>query len=420
VFPMFQFDLKGRAIAAGIVTLTLSVSTLMMPYMQASVRNNRVFLLGVACLAVMAILMLRHTLTGCLLLGYVTASLFLSANESVGSAMYQILCLSGLFLLASSTYDQWRDYKGWVYNAVCIVALANVAAQLIQVCGVSFPRGLRPYDQYGFVGLLGNVNETSALFAVCLPFFFRKRWLWAIPAIAAGLLMARTTNGIMAASIVSLIWLVAHYRKWAVVALCYCAIIACAGVFLLTVDRLDIAKQLSGRGLIYKVTALASTVKPFGWGFGQFNYVIPLLTHTGTLKEKGGKDAGTFIAYLFNNVADADALDRATVKLTGKTEVEDIKAYLTEKQNNTEVMFIQAHNDYLEAAFALGIPGLVLLLASLWRSLVRGFRKKDNLPAYALVASGLTACLFFVWQIIPVALLTVLCLVFTNAKEAIE
>lgn len=80
-------------------------------------------------------------------------------------------------------------------------------------------------------------------------------------------------------------------------------------------------------------------------------------------------------------------------------------------------MFIQAHNDYLEAAFALGIPGLVLLLAFLWRSLVRGFRKKDNLPAYALVASALTACLFFAWQIIPIALITVMCLVFVWGRD---
>ncbi|OPY06099.1 MAG: hypothetical protein A4E61_00082 [Syntrophorhabdus sp. PtaB.Bin184] len=417
MFPTFQFDLKGRLTAAGIVALLLSVSTLMMPYMQASVRNNRVFLLGVACLAVMAILMLRHTLTGFLLLGYVTWSLLMSANESVGSAMYQILCLSGVFLVASWSYDRWKDYKGWVYNAICIVALANVAAQLVQVCGVSFPRGLKPYEQYGFVGLLGNVNETSALLAVCLPFFFRKRWPWAIPAIVAGLVLARTTNGIIAASIVSLIWMTAHYRRWAVVILCYCAIIALVGAFSLTVDRLDIAKQLSGRGLVYKVTALASTVKPFGWGFGQFDYVIPLLTHTGVLKEKGGKDGSTFIAYLFNNVADADALDKATVRLTGREDVQGIKDYLTDPKNNTTSMFIQAHNDYLEAAFALGIPGLVLLLAFLWRSLVRGFRKKDNLPAYALVASALTACLFFAWQIIPIALITVMCLVFVWGRD---
>jgi len=415
VFPTFQFDLKGRLIASGIVALMLSVSTLMMPYMQASVRNNRVFLLGVACLAIMAILMLRHTLTGFVFLGYVTWSLLMSASESVGSAMYQILCLSGVFLMASATYDRWRDYRGWIYNAICIVALANVAAQLVQVCGVSFPRGLKPYDQYGFVGLLANVNETSALFAVCLPFFFRKHWAWLIPAIVAGLILARTTNGIMAASVVSAVWLICRFRLMAVISL---TLMVAVGVLFSTfIDPIDWRGQMQNRGTVYKVTALASTVKPFGWGFGQFDYVIPLLTHTGILKEKGGKDGSTFIAYLFNNVADADALDKATVRLTGREDVQGIKDYLTDPENNTTSMFIQAHNDYLEAAFALGIPGLVFLLAFLWRSLVRGFRKKDKLPAYALVASALTACLFFVWQIVPIALVTVLCCVFTNSKE---
>jgi hypothetical protein len=265
------------------------------------------------------------------------------------------------------------------------------------------------------VGLLANVNETSALLAVCLPFFFRKRWLWAIPAIVAGLLLARTTNGIIAASVVSAIWLISRYRLIAIVGVAL--MIAVGVLFSAFVDPIDWRGQMQNRGMVYKVTALASTVKPFGWGFGQFDYVIPLLTHTGVIKAKGGNDAGTLIAYLFQNVADADALDRATVRLTGQTEVQGIKDYLTAKENNTTSMFIQAHNDYLEAAFALGIPGLVLLLAFLWRSLVRGFRKKDTLPAYALVASALTACLFFVWQIIPIALVTVLCCVFTNSKE---
>lgn len=312
MFPTFRYDLKGRLTAAGIGALLLSVSVLMMPYMQVSVRNNRVFLLGVACLAVMAILMLRYTLTGFVLLGYVTWSLLMSASESVGSAMYQILCLSGVFLMASATYDRWRDYRGWVYNAICIVALANVAAQLVQVCGVSFPRGLKPYDQYGFVGLLANVNETSALFAVCLPFFFRKRWLWSIPAIVTGLLLARTTNGIIAASVVSAVWLICRFRLMAVIGL---TVVVAVGVLFPTfIDPIDWRGQMQNRGTVYKVTALASTVKPFGWGFGQFDYVIPLLTHTGVIKEKGGNDAGTLITYLFQNVADADALDRADRK----------------------------------------------------------------------------------------------------------
>lgn len=414
-----RYDIRDKVTAGSIVAVLISVTLSMMPYLQSSIRNNRVFGLGVVCLAVMSLLMLRHTLTGAILLGYVTVSLWLGTSETMGSAMYQILCLSGLFLLASATYPRWSQHKHWIYNTVCVIALANVAAQVVQLCGVSFPRGLLPYDQYGFVGLMGNVNETSALLAICLPFFFRKRWAWAIPAIVAGLVMARTTNGIIAASVVSSIWMVAHYRKWAVVALC-CAIIACAGASLLTVDRLDISKQMSGRGLVYKVTAQAATVKPFGWGFGQSDYVLPLLTHTGKLIERGGREGGAFVNYLLQNVGDIKALDRATVKVSGQTDPKKIRDYLMAPANNTVSMFSQVHNDYLEFCFATGFMGLALLLAFLWRSLVRGFRKLDAIPAYALVASALTACLFFSWQIIPIAALTVLSLVMINSKEAIE
>jgi hypothetical protein len=189
---------------------------------------------------------------------------------------------------------------------------------------------------------------------------------------------------------------------------------------LLAVDRLDISKQMSGRGLVYKVTTQAATVKPFGWGFGQADLVIPLLTHTGKLIERGGREGGAFVNYLLQNVGDIKALDRATVVVSGQTDPKKIRDYLMAPANNTVSMFSQVHNDYLEFCFATGFMGLALLLAFLWRSLVRGFRKLDTIPAYALVASALTACLFFSWQIVPIAAVTVFCLVMTNSKEAIE
>lgn len=416
MFPCFRYDLKDRLTAAGIVVALLSVCTVMMPYLQTTIRSNKVFGLGVVCLGIMAVLMLRYTLAGFLLLGYVTACMFLSVSESMGSALYQILCLSGLFLLAIATYDRWRGHKGWTYNAVCLIALTNITVQIIQMCGVSFPRGLIPDAQYGFVGLMGNVNETSALLAVCLPFFFRKRWAWLIPVVVGGLVMARTTNGIIASGIISLVWLFINHRRTAIVAVCYCAIIALAGAYLLTVDRLDIGKQLSGRGLVYKVTAMASTVKPMGWGFGQFDYVVPLLTHTGVIVQKGEKGRA-YVGYLLSNVADMKALDRATVMRTGETDPDRIRAYLEDTRNNAPSMFLQAHNEYLEFWFASGYAGLACLLFFVWRSLARGFRKKDKIPVLALIASASTAVFFFVWQIVPIAILTVLCLVLTNAKE---
>lgn len=416
MLPYFRYDLRGKAITAGIVGVMVSATTLMLPYLQATLRSNRIYILGIACLAVMACLMLRYTLTGFLLLGYVTASLFLSVSESMGSAMYQILCFSGLFLLASATYEHWKDSRGLIYNAVCLVALANVLVQLLQVFGVSFPRGLEPHAQYGYVGLLANVNETSALLAVCLPFFFRKRWRMAIPAIVAGLVMARTTNGILAAGIVSSVYFIAAYRRWAVSVLFYAVIIAGSILYIVSYDPIDIAKQMQGRGLIYKVTAQTAIVKPAGWGFGQLDYVVPLLTHTGTMRKAAPDTSAPYIAYLFQNVADKAALDRAVVKLSGEADPEKVKMWLNDERNNSPSMFIQAHNEYLEFWFAAGYAGLILMLAFLWRSLVRGFRKTDKIPAYALMASALTACLFFVWQIVPIAIMTVLCLALIWAK----
>jgi len=413
MYPSFQYDLKGRVTAAGIVAVLLSVCIFMMPHLQTTLRNNKVFTLGVICMGLMAVLMLRYSLTGFLLLGYVSVSLFLSASETMGSAMYQILCYSGLFLLAMSTREHWREKVSWIYNAVCLIAIANVVAQTVQAFGVSFPKGLQPYAQHGFVGLMANVNETSALLAVCLPFFFRKNWAWVIPYIVGGLVMARTTNGMIAAVIITLIWLAVNYRRWFIVSVCYVAILALAGAYLLTVDRLDIANQLSGRGLIYKTTAIVSTIKPWGWGFGQYENVIPLLTHSGIMR-KGNE---VLIAYTFQQVSDKGALDRAVVRLSGETDTAKVRAWLADPANNSPSAFLQAHNEYLEFLFSTGYAGLIFLLAFLWRSLVRGFRRADKIPALALTASALTACLFFVWQIVPIAILTVLCLVLIHNKE---
>lgn len=413
MLPAFKYDIRDRAIAIGIAAVLFSVTTLMLPYIQASMRNNRVYILGLVCLAVMSCLMLRYTLTGFLLLGYLTVSLFLSVSESMGSAMYQILCFSGLFLIGMATHRKWSYYKAYVYNAVCIIAILNVCAQVIQAFGVSFPRGLDPYGQYGFVGLMANCNETSALLAICLPFFFRKGWVWLIPYVVGGMFMARTTNGLAAAMIISSIWMVMKYRRYVLYVLPALAVLGL--LYVVSYDPLNLHEQARGRGLIYKATAMAATVKPFGWGFGQFDYVMPLLTYAGHIKESKQGDA--FGMWLIQSVADKKALDAAARRVSGESSDDKVRAYIHDIRNDASAMFIQAHNDYLEAWFATGYAGLIFLLAFLWRSIVRGFRRTDKIPVLALVASASTAMFFFVWQIVPIAILTVLCLVLVNVKE---
>jgi hypothetical protein len=418
IFPSFTYDIRDRAIVGGIVAVLLLSTIVTMPFLQSSVRNGKIFMLGVVCLGALGVIISRKTVTGALLTFYVALNLFLSVSESMGSAMYQMLCYAGLFVLLGLTEKAWRRNVAWIYNAICIIALANVAAQLVQLCGVSFPRGLQPHLQHGFVGLMGNVNETSALLAVCLPFFFRRRWAWCLPAVAAGLVMARTTNGALAAVIITFIWVAIRHRRYLFVTFCAC--IAMSTMYLL-IDPPAMPKQLSGRGVIYKATAVAASVNPvMGWGFGQYDFVMPLLTFTGHMMEKDPREGAVNIRFLYDQVADKKALDTATVKWTGKTKPEAIRAHLHDVRTNASAMFIQAHNEYLEMFFAAGLAGIVFLITFICQTLHVAFRRKDIIPALALTASALTALLFFVWQIVPIAILTVACLAIVYQEDKHE
>lgn len=405
--------MKPGAITSGIIAVLILATVPMMPYLQATVRNNRIYLLGCVCLGVMAVLMLRHCLGAALLTGWVALSIFFSTSESCGSAMYQTLCLGGLYLGLMATRDYWELRRSWVYNALCALALINVGVQVLQMFGVSFPPGIKPYEHYGFPGLMGNVNETSVLLAMCLPFFFRRRWVWCIGFIVGGLFMARTTNGILAASIITVIWALLKAGRWEVKVSILAGLLG-LGIFYCTlVDPLSLQKQQGSRGLVYKVTAQAATVKPLGWGLGQYDYVMPLLTHYGTIVQSGPQGQA-YVEFLLSNVADKTALDRTVEKISGERDPVAMRSFLLSATHNTSAMFLQAHNEYLEAWFALGVPGLLFLL---WQSLSRGYRRSDKIPALALTASALTAVFFFSWQIVPIAVVTVLCLVLTQSKE---
>jgi hypothetical protein len=80
--------------------------------------------------------------------------------------------------------------------------------------------------------------------------------------------------------------------------------------------------------------------------------------------------------------------------------------------NKNNVAFIQAHNEYLQILYSMGIVGLMFLLTSIWQVLKRAYDKQGSLYLHGLVGSLVCLCVCaigtFVWQLAVYQYMTVL------------
>lgn len=306
--------------------------------------------------------------------------------------MFALACYGLLFLAVTNCHK-----TDWIWNVFCIAALVNVAYQITQFFGLWLMQvptaGLTSY-----VGILSNTNETSAFLAVTLPCFFRARWKWLLPIPVLGLFLSSSIGGAVAAGLGGLLWCALNLR-W----IGYKRALAAAVVILIilggAVERKAARYESYGSDLVthyksdrvrYWIEELApvASMKPFGWGLGQFQYVMPLIAQP-TLIPPAGR------LYLYKNVGDKIAFEDALQKVSGGD-----KGYFA-KQRWHEI-WIEAHNEYLETWFALGLPGLILLLIAIGMSF-RG----PAIARYGLTISAISAIWFFSWQIAPIAIVTV-------------
>lgn len=387
----------GTAIKA-VLTLFFT-AVLFLPGIEG-IRSNRTILIGIVLTGLVGSYLWKYSKPFTALLAYTVVRMFFGSSDWLGTPVYMLMCyaLMGVWTLAE--YDGIRDKKEWVYNVVRIVAILNVICEILQAYGIAIPR--HNAVDIG-LGLNGNPNETSALLAICLPFFFTRKWMYGIPVVITGLILAVSTVGMLAASCVSIIYLVIVYRKKALVGMA--VIIPILILFMVYVDKFDLHKHLNNRGMVYATTFKVATVKPFmGWGFGQFEFVIPLFVTSG---------AGLppfFVDYLINNVKDENALKTAVKKVTGSLDEGRVRDYF--KKNNQAEIYYQAHNEYLEMLFAMGFIGLALSIMAIIEVMVKGWMLPDKIPLLAFITSCGTSLVFFTWQIVPSAVVTVLTVAF--------
>lgn len=280
--------------------------------------------------------------------------------------------------------------KEALYNTICIIALFNAVWVFMQVCGVFIVT--QPVSGTYKAGLMANRCDEAALLAMCLPFFFRRKWVWGLIIIIPALVAVESHGGILAAAIVTGAYATIAMKKYWIVALCMVGLVIFFG-FVRPIFPLQSLKSE------YR-TAWAEAVdvwqtKPFGWGIGQFRYVFPLVTAFPSFNKD---EAGSWIA----QVSDKEALKRHIEK---KKAVDP--AYFT--KSVLDVKFLELHQEYIEWLFNMGFIGFFLLIGGLSRQLWRGFKKR-SLSAYGLLAVSLSALWFFPWHLITTALLTAVCI----------
>jgi len=393
--------IRDNKAGIGAVAILFLSTCLYLPFIDSS-RDNRLLLVGIIILIVIAGLLWKYTKTGALLLGWVAIRFYFGTSEWMGTPIYSILCLSILCLAGLWTYPKWGNIK----NTICLIALFNVAFEVLQLYGIQWPL---PFQvdmssfQRGTCGLTGNPNEVSALLGMSIAMFFRKRWAYCIPFVVLGLILAQSLVGCVSAAAVFVMWSITKYDRSdaydslrrVVVVLCACVLLA---AYAIKIDRLNIPEQVQHRGMVYLTTVKVASVKAFGWGFGQYQYVMPLFTFSGS-------SPAYYIDHLLSNVSDKEALEKGIKRVAGTTDIAKAREYF--KNHTTPAPFDKAHNEYIEFYFATGIIGAVLGFLFMVSMLRRGFKNKDKLPVLCLMASGLSALVFFPWQVTQTAVMTI-------------
>ena len=380
-----------------------------LPYLDniMGVRNNRIYLLGIGIIFGLAlVLFVNRQIFIPLLIAYIGAVLFFGKSMNEGTAIYIIAGMVGLFTIGTLTYPRWKSPA--IYNAICCIAIANVVFSVFQLYSIPVGR-FKDMDisimsnSIRTVGLMANPNEFSILLAMCLPFFFRKKWALLLPIVVFGFVLSNSTNGVLAGVFITGIYSILKYGKKGL-ALCVILTMAFIG-YTGFIDNNTWANERDGRLFIYGKTVQIGMTNPFvGWGFGQYEFVIPLLTYA-----KGLSEFDMLISR--DNLNDPKALDKTVVRMVGTTDQNKIISYFSDPANNAKARFGQAHNEYAEMFFTTGIIGLLLMLSVIVSVLRKGFKMADKLPVLSFTASCLTAVFFFSWQIIPIAILTILSMV---------
>ena len=399
----------------------VTASVMLTPRMP-NIRTERRLMLPTVFIAAIGVWVWQRSKVLACLLWYTAAVLWWSYANVTFTPGVMILSALAIYLVVSETFPKWKQHLEIVYDIICGLALLNVFFLGMQALGIDPLFSAVTKGETVRVGMQANDNEVSAYLAICLPAFFRARRWWFIPLIAWGLWQAKTTNGVIAALAVSGAYLFFTYAKsWKKRVVYGTAIVVTAGLLLgtyMTVgDKFIMAAHQNNRLMTWKRTLQFAEQRFFGWGFGQYQYIMPTVTAQALMPESQRE-------WLWANIGDQKGVGNAVNEIVGIQGMDPVaqkaarRAWLFNPSTNAGAPPTEAHNEYLELLFAAGLPALLLGLIFAVASLIRGFRQNDLLPALGFMAALATACFFFTFQIVPLMIVSVVWLGLINRRTA--
>ena len=271
------------------------------------------------------------------LLGW-SALTFLWADVFYDAAnwWFGLVLLAGCFAIGHELGD-----LDWFYKGVAVGLIAQLPICVLQAFHYYPVIAVMPDGQALPSGLFVNpsmLGEACAPVAVVM--LVKRQWLWAA-GVAAVLLLSQNRSGIISFGLCSLLWVALQNRRMIWLAILTAAPVAYLGL----IKGVDPFSSLTQRVDIWK-DAWAGFV-PLGHGIGQFYVDFPM-----------------------HNDA------------------------IMSEVSPTWVLTAHAHNDILEWAFELGIPGLILIGAIAFIV----FRNPRATEGFGLFAICITAMVGFPWH----------------------
>ena len=274
--------------------------------------------------------------------------------------------------------------KDVLYDLLIAVACLNLIWQILQIYNIHLMIVVHSQTP----GLMSNINETSALYAMVAPAFFRKKRYWLLPVIIAGLIISRSYQGVVTFVIVSMLWAFIRLPLKKSMAAVLVLISLTAG-FMIIVKPFKYQNYGTLRIYLWQQSIEASLVKPlFGWGFNQYRFVVPLITSW----ERLNPNERTII---YTQIIDKKAFK----KVFNKNDF---------GSGNLGEFHDKAHNEYIEWLFIGGFAGLLIGLIFLGRLLWEAYSQYDSIPFYGLLSASIVCMFGFSWHLMPLALITVL------------
>lgn len=232
-----------------------------------------------------------------------------------------------------------------------------------------------------------NPDAAGIFLAVCLPAFFAGGWWLAVPIVVLGITVTKVTTAFLAAlAAIACFWFISaiqepsNARRWAA-ALVTVVILASAAV--VWFYRVDSLQNTTGnvRWTAWKHAVRAIQVEPLGRGLGSFEQIFPLLA-------SGDRSLGD--------------VRRDGNELVGRD------------------VFAQAHNEYIQIAFELGLPCLAIVALWLLGTAIWAASGMISAHVAAGIAAVAVACFgFHVLHDAPLALLSIAWIgIFNREKEA--